>query len=151
MSADIQDWQKVGKAKLESINDSIPKPWRVDPLPSNEQQRDVTGDFIRQYLSKDEIDLTEASATTIVDNISAGQWTAEAVARAFCHRASLAHQLVMGTPSKMPVFDKLTDLQRPTVCMKPFLTPPSKMLNAWMNIIHHSRNQSVPCMAYPSA
>ncbi|KAL8723507.1 MAG: hypothetical protein Q9225_000240 [Loekoesia sp. 1 TL-2023] len=93
MPADTQDWQKIGKAKLESINESIPQPWRVDSLPSNEQQRDVTGDFIRQYLSKDEIDLSEASATTIIEKISAGQWTAEAVTRAFCHRASLAHQL----------------------------------------------------------
>ncbi|KAL8924906.1 MAG: hypothetical protein Q9208_003789 [Pyrenodesmia sp. 3 TL-2023] len=91
--AETEDWQKLAKAKLEAINDSIPKEWRVESLPSQEQQRDVTEDFIRQYLSTDEIEITEATATASVGKISAGQWTAEAVIRAFCHRASLAHQL----------------------------------------------------------
>ncbi|KAL8840740.1 MAG: hypothetical protein Q9170_001178 [Blastenia crenularia] len=93
MAAKSQEWQNLGKAKLESINESIPQSWRVDALPSNEQQRDVTGNFVHQYLSKEEIDVTEASATTIVERTSSGQWTAEAVTRAFCHRASIAHQL----------------------------------------------------------
>lgn len=100
MAANNQDWQTLGKAKLESINESLPQDWRVQSLPSNEQQRDVTGDFIRQYLSKDEIEITEASATTIVERSSSGQWTAEAVMKAFCHRASLAHQLVTDTLSR---------------------------------------------------
>ncbi|KAL8818307.1 MAG: hypothetical protein Q9223_003030 [Gallowayella weberi] len=86
-------WQKIAKAKFESISESIPKPWRLDSLPSNEEQRDVTGDYIRQYLSKEEVEITEAIATTIVHNISTGRWTAEAVTNAFCHRAGLAHQL----------------------------------------------------------
>ncbi|KAI4190375.1 MAG: hypothetical protein L6R41_000827 [Letrouitia leprolyta] len=81
MAANNQDWQTLGKAKLESINESLPQDWRVQSLPSNEQQRDVTGDFIRQYLSKDEIEITEASATTIVERSSSGQWTAEANAK----------------------------------------------------------------------
>ncbi|KAL9031336.1 MAG: hypothetical protein Q9196_000626 [Gyalolechia fulgens] len=94
MAANTQDWQTLAKAKLDSINESIPQAWRVASLPSNEEQRDVTGDFIRQYLSPDEVGMTEASATTIVERVSSGQWTAEAVTKAFCHRASLAHQLV---------------------------------------------------------
>lgn len=95
--AETGDWQKLAKAKLEAINDSIPKEWRVESLPSREQQRDVTGDFVRQYLSTEEVEITEATATASVGKISAGQWTAEAVTRAFCHRASLAHQLVTNT------------------------------------------------------
>lgn len=96
---DTGDWQKLAEAKLEAINDSIPKKWRVESLPSREQQRDVTGDFVRQYLSTEEVEITEATATAIVEKTSAGEWTAEAVIRAFCHRASLAHQLVMNTLS----------------------------------------------------
>ncbi|KAL8681956.1 MAG: hypothetical protein Q9186_001964 [Xanthomendoza sp. 1 TL-2023] len=86
-------WQKIAKAKFVSITESIPKAWRLESLPSNEEQRDVTGDYIRQYLSEEEVEITEAVATTIVHNTSAGRWTAEAVTKAFCHRASLAHQL----------------------------------------------------------
>ncbi|KAL9004650.1 MAG: hypothetical protein Q9188_002541 [Gyalolechia gomerana] len=93
MAANTQGWQTLGKAKLESINESLPKTWRVESLPTNEEQQDVTGNYIRQYLSKDEIEITEASATTIVERTSSGQWTVEAVTKAFCHRASLAHQL----------------------------------------------------------
>ena len=96
-----EDWQRIGTAKLKSINESIPKPWRIDSVPSNEQQRDVTGGFIRQHLAQGEIELTEASASTIIENVSAGQWTAEAVTKAFCHRASLAHQLVSGPLSRL--------------------------------------------------
>ncbi|KAL8650323.1 MAG: hypothetical protein Q9226_005196 [Calogaya cf. arnoldii] len=93
MAAEEQRWHTLAKAKLASINESIPANWRLPPLPRNEEQRDVTGDYIRQFLSKVEIDITEASAPSIVEYTSAGYWTAETVTRAFCHRASLAHQL----------------------------------------------------------
>ena len=94
MATDHQPWQKIAIAKSESITESIPEPWRLGSLPTREEQRDVTGDYIQQYLSKEEIEMTEAIAPTIVENTTAGRWTAEAVTRAFCHRASLAHQLV---------------------------------------------------------
>ncbi|KAI4097849.1 MAG: hypothetical protein LQ344_000121 [Seirophora lacunosa] len=93
MAADVTGWQELARAKLDSIHDSIPENWRVPSLPSCEQQRNVTGDFIRQYLTTEEAEITESTATTIVKKTSVGQWTAETVARAFCHRASLAHQL----------------------------------------------------------
>ena len=94
MAAETQSWQELAKAKLESINESIPTGWRVASIPRNEEQRDVTGNYIQQYLSKEEIEITEAIAPSIVERTSAGHWTAEGVTRAFCHRASLAHQLV---------------------------------------------------------
>ncbi|KAL8924465.1 MAG: hypothetical protein Q9172_002676 [Xanthocarpia lactea] len=93
MAAETQSWQNLAKAKLESINESIPTGWRLASIPRNEEQRDVTGDYVRQYLSEKEIEITEAIAPTIVERTSTGHWTAEAVTRAFCHRASLAHQL----------------------------------------------------------
>ncbi|KAL8910364.1 MAG: hypothetical protein Q9171_004318 [Xanthocarpia ochracea] len=93
MAAETQSWQNLAKAKLESINESIPNDWRLASIPRTEEQRDVTGNYIQQYLSKEEIEITEAIAPTIIERTSAGHWTAEAVTRAFCHRASLAHQL----------------------------------------------------------
>ncbi|KAI4225072.1 MAG: hypothetical protein L6R36_004199 [Xanthoria steineri] len=93
MAAERQPWQTLAKAKLDSINESIPADWRLPSLPRNEERRDVTGDYVRQFLSKEEIEVTEAIAPAIVESTSTGHWTAEIVARAFCHRASLAHQL----------------------------------------------------------
>ena len=94
MAVAMQTWQDLAKAKLESINESIPLEWRLPFIPRKEEQRDVTGAYIQQYLSKEEIEITETDARTIVDYTSAGRWTTETVTRAFCHRASLAHQLV---------------------------------------------------------
>ena len=88
------DWKKAGKDKADSLLDSIPSEWRIPNVPSAEQQRDVTGTFIHQYLDKKEIEITETDAVGIVKNTSSGSWTAVEVAKAFCHRAAIAHQLV---------------------------------------------------------
>ena len=89
------DWQAVAKAKLNSINDSIPKKWRLDVIPSIQQKKDVTGSFIAEHLSDKEIKITETDAVGITTRTCSGEWQAEEVVTAFCHRASLAHQLTM--------------------------------------------------------
>lgn len=89
------DWQAIAKAKLHSINNSIPEKWRLPTTPSIQQQKDVTGPFITKYLSDKEIELTETDAVGIVKKTCSGEWQAEEVVTAFCHRASLAHQLTM--------------------------------------------------------
>ncbi|KAL8827413.1 MAG: hypothetical protein Q9191_003196 [Dirinaria sp. TL-2023a] len=94
MAAQGREWQDIAKEKRDAIHDSIPKSWLTAPLPSAEQQRDVTGDYICRYLSRNEINITEKDAVDIVKKTSSGEWTAEDVTRAFCHRASLAHQFV---------------------------------------------------------
>lgn len=86
-------WQSLGKAKLSSINSSIPARWRLSSIPSIDEQRDVTGTFVQKSLSKEEIEITETDAVGIVEKTHAGIWAAEDVAAAFCHRASIAHQL----------------------------------------------------------
>ena len=94
MAINTSTWQSLGKAKLSSINNSIPSKWRLSSVPSIEEQRDVTGSFIHSCgLSKHEIDITETDAVGIVEKTTTGKWTAEEVTIAFCHRASLAHQL----------------------------------------------------------
>lgn len=93
MATESSSWQSLAKSKLSSINNSIPAKWRLSTVPSIEEQRDVTGEFISKSLSKGEIDITETDAVGIVEKTSSGKWTAEEVAAAFCHRASLAHQL----------------------------------------------------------
>ncbi|KAJ5595127.1 Amidase [Penicillium hispanicum] len=83
------------EAKRESILNAIPEKWRLaTPVPPASEQRDVTGDYIRQYLSVREIEITESDAVDIAAQTTSGRWTAVEVTEAFCHRAALAHQLV---------------------------------------------------------
>ena len=88
-------WKDLGEKKRNAILESIPAKWRIEKskLPSNEEQRDVTG-YIEQFLSEREIEITEKDVVGIANETSTGNWTAVEVAEAFCHRASLAHQLV---------------------------------------------------------
>lgn len=90
----MSDWRKIAAAKRDSVLELIPKEWRISTLPSVEEQRDVTGEYIQQFLDTKEIEITETDALGIVDKTSNGIWTSLEVAQAFCHRSAIAHQLV---------------------------------------------------------
>lgn len=91
-------WQAKGDAKRQAILDSIPAKWRIDKVPSAQEQRDVTNGYIQSFLSQKEVDITETDAVGIAKQVAAGTWSAVEVTEAFCHRASLAHQLVRKSP-----------------------------------------------------
>ncbi|KAF2485586.1 amidase signature domain-containing protein [Neohortaea acidophila] len=88
------NWQNLAKTKVDSVLNLIPKEWRIEKVPSVEEQPDVTGKYIHQFLSHQEIEITESDAVSIVAHTSSGKWKSVDVAKAFCHRAALAHQLV---------------------------------------------------------
>ena len=89
------DWRETAKAKKDAIDSQIPQAWRLEsPVPSADQQKDVTGKYIQQFLSQREIEITETDPVGIVQHTTTGEWKAEEVTKAFCHRAALAHQLV---------------------------------------------------------
>jgi amidase len=91
----MTDWKKLGQEKAAAVNALIPTSWLLpSPLPSAEEQRDVTGKYIQQYLSPKEIEITETDAVGLVRKTTSGTWKAREVAEAFCHRAALAHQMV---------------------------------------------------------
>lgn len=91
----ISQWQAAAAQKRKAVNDLIPSEWILPrSLPSAQEQQDVTGDYIRQFLTESEIQYTEAAASAILQSIHAGRWKAYEVLRAFCHRAALAHQMV---------------------------------------------------------
>lgn len=94
----MASWKEIAAAKRQSILDSIPSKWRLSTIPSREEQKDVTGPYIHQFLSKTEIQITETDAVGLASQIASGTWTATEVTEAFCHRASLAHQLVRSWP-----------------------------------------------------
>lgn len=93
MNTQPEKWQELARAKLNAINDSIPQAWRLPAVPSVAERPDVT-ELVREHLSQAELDITEKDAPDIVSLTSSGQWKAVDVTNAFCHRASLAHQLV---------------------------------------------------------
>jgi hypothetical protein len=97
----MESWKDIAAAKQKSILDSIPSKWRMSQIPSSEEQKDVTGSYIHQFLAKKEIAITETDAVGIARHISSGDWKATEVTEAFCHRASLAHQLVGLTLSEL--------------------------------------------------
>ncbi|KAK8044569.1 hypothetical protein PG993_004593 [Apiospora rasikravindrae] len=93
-STDDASWQKLAAAKREAILDSIPAKWRLANIPTVDEQRNVTGAYIEQFLSPKEVEITQADSVGIVEKTTSGAWSAVEVAEAFCHRASLGHQLV---------------------------------------------------------
>ncbi|KAF2263108.1 amidase [Lojkania enalia] len=88
-----ESWKERAQAKREAILALIPEEWRIKNPPI-EKQVDVTGKYIQQYLTEREVEITETTADEIVKHTVTGRWSAEDVAKAFCHRAALAHQLV---------------------------------------------------------
>jgi amidase len=86
-------WQQLATAKREAIFGAIPSEWRLASVPSVQEQVDVTT-WIEQFFSPREREITACSAAAIAAKTCAGAWSAEEVARAFCHRAAVAHQLV---------------------------------------------------------
>ncbi|KAI9743014.1 MAG: Acetamidase [Claussenomyces sp. TS43310] len=90
----MSDWKALAKEKRDSVNALIPKSWTIPTVPSSSERKDVTGEYIQQYLSAREIEITETDAVGIVKKTSCGDWRAREVAEAFCHRAAIAHQLV---------------------------------------------------------
>jgi amidase len=92
-------WEDTANRKREAILAAIPAEWRLEKLPSVDEQTDVT-EYVKQYFDKKELDITESSADVIARTVAEGKWTAEDVTRAFCHRAAVAHQLVRRIPRK---------------------------------------------------
>lgn len=90
----LADWESRAEAKRDAIFNSIPEKWRLAKIPSTEEQKDVTGSYIQQFLNEKETAITETDAVGIAEKVAAGEWSAVDVTEAFCHRASVAHQLV---------------------------------------------------------
>jgi len=87
-------WDQIATAKRDAISALIPKEWKLEKVPTPEEQRDVSGTYIDQYLTALEKEITETDAVGIVAKTTSGQWKAVDVCKAFCHRAAIAHQLV---------------------------------------------------------
>ncbi|KAL7952126.1 amidase signature domain-containing protein [Trichoderma barbatum] len=89
-----QSFEAIAERKAKAILSAIPEHWRIGiTTPSAEQQRDITGGYIQQFLTTKEIEITETDAVGILQQTTSGKWSAREVTEAFCHRAAIAHQL----------------------------------------------------------
>ncbi|KAF9888995.1 hypothetical protein FE257_008165 [Aspergillus nanangensis] len=94
MTVEIQSWQSIAKRKQAALEELLPATYRLESVPSPEDQPNVVG-YIRQFLSPAELEITEKfSAEALLTRITTGALSATEVAKAFCHRATMAHQLV---------------------------------------------------------
>lgn len=94
-------WEQVAALKRASVNNLIPREWRITQVPSADVQPNVASDYLHQFLSPHEVEITETDASGVLRLVASGKWTAKAVTEAFCHRAALGHQVV-GTGADCP-------------------------------------------------
>ncbi|KAA8644373.1 hypothetical protein EYZ11_001386 [Aspergillus tanneri] len=90
----LAQWKTAGDKKRQAILDALPDKWTIkSSIPAPEELRDVTG-YIQEFLTPREIEITETDAVGITEKTTSGKWSAVEVTEAFCHRATIAHQLV---------------------------------------------------------
>ncbi|KAK0515032.1 hypothetical protein JMJ35_002411 [Cladonia borealis] len=89
------DWQRVGQQKRETINSLLPPQWKLaEPVPDADSLPNATK-LPRSLLTEREIEITEThTAQQLAQKLADRTYTATEVTRAFCHRATIAHQLV---------------------------------------------------------
>lgn len=141
-------WQDAAAEKRAAVNALIPDAWRINPVPSVEEQPNVTGDYIRQFLTPRETEITETDTTDILAKTTTGIWTAKEVTLAFCHRAALGHQLVSniaGNHSKWALTST-----RSTAYTKYFSMLPLPLQKRWMRILQSIRSPQAHYMGCQS-
>jgi amidase len=89
-------WEELGAKKRSDLQASIPREWRIpDSLLPPLTQDDVTGwPEESGWFTVKELAITNMTAAELLSKMAAGELKSEDVTRAFCKRASAAHQLV---------------------------------------------------------
>lgn len=92
----VGDYKQIATEKRARRDSKLFKKWLItdDELPSHEVKDVLNWPIESGYLSPKEIEITEANLLEISEKIRARIWTSYEVTLAFCHRASIAHQLV---------------------------------------------------------
>lgn len=89
----MPSWREIAKAKVTERDKLFPAEWLIPlskfPDPSVKDVRPI----VPQLLSPSERVITDTLAHQIIQKLASGVWTAEEVTRAFCHRATVVHQL----------------------------------------------------------
>ena len=99
-------WDAKASGKRADTLAKIPAEWLLpkEDLDKAANERNLTGPFINQYLSPDDIAIVEQGSVPLVEKMSAGKLSAVQVTRAFCKTAAIAHQIVgisLCTPAQL--------------------------------------------------
>ena len=89
----MSDWKAKAAAKRQGIRNAIPKEWVIDGISPETVPRAMDFPFDK-HLSPGEMEITSLSVSELLSRLAKGQYKAVDVARAFAHRAAIAHQLV---------------------------------------------------------
>lgn len=91
-----ETWEEIGARKRAALLASIPPEWLVpaDLLPPDSQDDVTTWPETSGWFTPEELAITNLSASELVSRLAAGTLKSEDVTKAFCKRASAAHQLV---------------------------------------------------------
>lgn len=91
-----QSWAQIAAAKQAALLLSIPKEWTIpEKLLPPESQDDVTGwPETSGWFTAEELHITGLTAVELLQKLASGELSSADVTKAFCKRASAAHQLV---------------------------------------------------------
>ena len=96
MTVSTTDFREIAAKKVQQRDAKFNSKWLVpeEKLPPA-TQLDVL-EFIPNsgFLTEEELVITEATPSTILENIASKKWRSVQVLSAFAHRATVAHQLV---------------------------------------------------------
>ncbi|SCU99515.1 LADA_0H20252g1_1 [Lachancea dasiensis] len=92
----VADYLDIAAQKREARDKAFIGEWLIpdDALPQKDVKDVLTWAINSGYLAKREVAITESTLDELSEKIKNREWTAYEVAMAFCHRASIAHQLV---------------------------------------------------------
>jgi amidase len=88
-------WQDIAQEKRQAVNSILPEKWKTTkPIPPVSELPDVTN-YAASFLSEKEREITaQYTARELVGKLARKEYTAVQVVEAFCHRATIAHELV---------------------------------------------------------
>ncbi|PNS14323.1 Fatty-acid amide hydrolase 1 [Sphaceloma murrayae] len=88
-------WEELAASKRRQLADSIPEEWRIpkDKLPPEEQASVVDWPKSSGFFTSHELEITEVTATAVLEKLRSREWTSEEVTLAFLKRAAVAQQL----------------------------------------------------------
>jgi amidase len=89
-------WKDISEKKIKALNSSIPEQWLIpkDILPPGDQADVTTWPESSGWFTKEELAITSLTAAELLEKLASGEYKSEHVTKAFCKRASAAHQLV---------------------------------------------------------
>lgn len=103
-----EPWEARAAAKRAAILDKIDPQWRLSSaeVKNASKQRDLTGPFVQQFLTAEEVAMLSMESVHIVDAIKQRKLTSVKVTTTFCKAAAIAHQIVSVTSIFSSIIDK---------------------------------------------